>query len=88
VTHTNRLNNIITISEDEIIVEDNTATLKKTEALKRNNMANIFKRFFNPTVYTRRVLFDFFRELFNLNNTRHYRNKRYYNKIIYQPTYI
>jgi superfamily II DNA/RNA helicase len=74
-----RLGNITTVSENGT-VEDNTIALKLAEASKHNNMADIFKRFFDPAVCTRRVFLDFFCEPANPNGTRHHRNERCCNK--------
>ena len=74
-------NDIATTAEDEMIVGDNAATLKKTESAKYNDMADIFKRFFDPARCTRQALLDFFCEPAN----RRHRNERCCNKATCQP---
>ncbi|OXV05476.1 hypothetical protein Egran_06756 [Elaphomyces granulatus] len=62
-------------------VEDNAATLKKTDISKHSDMAGIFKRFFDPARCARQVLLDFFGEPTN----RPHRNERCCNKATCQP---
>jgi superfamily II DNA/RNA helicase len=79
------LDNVATVSRGRKTAEGNAAALKQAEASKHNNMADIFKRFFDPAICARRVLLDFFHEPADLNGSQYHYNERCCNKATCQP---